>query len=357
MPRAPRLLRIFTPSFADEANTNAQNLTVKEVVARLDPARFHITLFCLQPPDPRIASRPNTVLWQWGKGGNTVRTLLRLACNVPDIYFFPREGPLDQMLLRVRRTLRWHTAVITYIVSGGLDRVGPRPGQLRNLQAAAAVFGNCEYLSEVVSKLGYPASTIYDGIDRRYYYPPPAESGNGEPRSEITVLCAGSFRAYKRMDVVVRQAARWPQVQFRIAGRGEEEKACRNLASELRCSNVSFLGHLGQTELGEEMRRADIFLFPSELEGHPQVLLQAAGCGLPAIAMNSYRPDAIVNGETGFLVGSTEELAETLDVLVRDKPLRAGMSKAAARHALRFDWDRVTAQWAEAFERVAGENG
>jgi glycosyltransferase involved in cell wall biosynthesis len=126
------------------------------------------------------------------------------------------------------------------------------------------------------------------------------------------------------------------------------------LAAELGCNNVHFLGHLGQSELGDEMRRADIFLFPSELEGHPQVLLQAAGCGLPSVAMNSYHPDAIVDGKTGFLAASDEELVQKFNVLVHDDELRAQMSNAAVRHAGQFDWDRVTDQWAQAFEKVAG---
>ncbi len=353
MPRASRLIKIFTPSFADETGTNAQNLTVKEVVARLDPERFQVTMFCEQAPDPRIAARPNTVLWQWRERGNTLRTLLRMLADIPDVYFFPREGPLDEKFFALRRRLRWHTAVVTYIVSGGLDRVPPRPGQLRNLQQASVVYGNCRYLTQLLAnQLGFPAATIYDGVDRRYYFPPESR----EPQKFLTALFAGSFRPYKRVDLVVRQAARWPQVEFRLAGRGEEEEACRRLASELGCANVHFLGHLGQGELGNEMRRADIFLFPSELEGHPQVLLQAAGCGLPCVAMNSYLPDAIVDGETGFLAGNADELAQKFDVLVKDTALRATMSKAAIGHATRFDWDQVAAQWAHAFEKVAGEN-
>jgi glycosyltransferase involved in cell wall biosynthesis len=47
------------------------------------------------------------------------------------------------------------------------------------------------------------------------------------------------------------------------------------------------------------MRKADVFLFPSVLEGHPQVLGQAAACGLPAVAMDLYRPDYIVSGKRG----------------------------------------------------------
>jgi glycosyltransferase involved in cell wall biosynthesis len=355
MPRASRLIKVFTPSFADEADTNAQNLTVREVVARLDPERFQVTMFCEQTADPRIAARPNTILWQWQKRGNTVRTLLRMVADIPDIYFYPKEGPLDEKFFALRRRLRWHTAVVTYIVSGGLDQVAPRPGQLRNLQQASVIYGNCRYLTQLLrDKLGFRADTIYDGVDRRYYFPP--ETRDHESRKGLNVLFAGSFRPYKRVDLVVRQAARWPQVEFRVAGRGEEEDACRRLASELGCTNVYFLGHMGQAELGNEMRRADIFLFPSELEGHPQVLLQASGCGLPCVAMNSYHPDAIVDGETGFLVGSADEFAQKFDVLVKDSVLRATMSEAAARHATRFDWDQVAAQWALAFEKVAGEN-
>src|SRR5229473_1294658 len=63
--------------------------------------------------------------------------------------------------------------------------------------------------------------------------------------------------------------AGWTEVEFRLAGRGEEEEGCRRLASELKCRNAHFLGHVRQEELGREMRNADVFLFPSELEGHP----------------------------------------------------------------------------------------
>src|ERR1700687_3226225 len=96
MPRSSRLLKVFTPSFADDADTNAQNLTVKEVVARLDPERFHVTMFCEGKPDPRIADRPHKVLRPWHKRGNTLGTLLLMVVDVPDVYFFPREGPLDE---------------------------------------------------------------------------------------------------------------------------------------------------------------------------------------------------------------------------------------------------------------------
>jgi glycosyltransferase involved in cell wall biosynthesis len=355
MPRASRLIKVFTPSFADEAGTNAQNLTVKEVVARLDPERFRVTMFYDQPPDPRIAARPNTILWHWRKHGNTLLALSRLLLDVPDIYFFPRAGPLDEKFLALRDALRWHTSVVTYYVSGGLDRSDPTPEQQRNLEKASVIFGNSNYVTHLLfERFGFRATTIYDGVDRRYYFENSSKTEGDAGR--LIVLCAGSFRPYKRVDLVIRQAVRWPEVEFRLAGRGEEEEPCRRMAKELGCANVHFLGHLGQADLGREMRQANIFLFPSELEGHPQVLLQAAGCGLPCVAMNSYHPDAVVDGETGFLAADVDELAKKFDLLVNDRALRTAMSKAAAERAKLFDWDEVASQWAQEFEKVVGEH-
>ena len=37
-----RMIKVFTPSFADQNNTNAQNLAVKEGVAPMDPSRFRV---------------------------------------------------------------------------------------------------------------------------------------------------------------------------------------------------------------------------------------------------------------------------------------------------------------------------
>jgi glycosyltransferase involved in cell wall biosynthesis len=347
------MIRLFTPSFADESDTNAQNLTVKEVVARLDPSAFHVTILNEKPLDPRIQARPNTTSIQWRKHGNTPRTLLHLLTHVPDIYFFPREGPLDAGFLQMRRICRLKTALVTYVVSGGeLENGMPRPGLARNIREARTVAGNSQHMSRLLrDKLGIAAETVYDGADRRYFYPAPPGTA-AEHGLPLTVLFAGSLRTYKRAELVVHNASRWPDVNFRIAGKGEEEERCRRLTKELGCRNVEFLGHLTPQQLGEEMRRASLFFFPSILEGHPQVLVQAAASGLPAIAMELYHPDFVVHGQTGFLARSDQDLAEKLDLLLTQPDLRIAMSTAAIAHARQFDWDSVSAKWQAIFESV-----
>jgi glycosyltransferase involved in cell wall biosynthesis len=223
----------------------------------------------------------------------------------------------------------------------------------RTIREADRVFGNSLYVSQTVhERFGISPGTVYDGMARELFYPPVPRRN---PSSKLTVLYAGSFQARKRVDMVVREAAKWPSINFRLAGKGEEEHRIESLAKELNCRNLKFLGHLSQIELAEEMRCADVFLFPSILEGHPQVLGQAASCGLPVIAMDKYKPDYVVDGETGYLVKSDGELSQKLGILLTSHHIRLKMSSAAAAHALQFDWDRVAQDWVNIFTDVAAE--
>jgi glycosyltransferase involved in cell wall biosynthesis len=344
------MITIFTPSFADASNTNAQNLTAKEVVARLSPEKFRVQMLYATSPDERIATRPNTELLRWRSRGNSVRLLARCVLTRPDIYFFPREGPLEASFLFLRRHLRLRTALVTYVVA--TQENGPYSPILgRTIVEADAVVGNSVYVSETITqRYGMQATTIHSGISRPIYFPPP-DNSRRDP-SRLIVLYAGSFQARKRVHLVIQEACKWPKVQFRLAGRGEEEPTCRALAESLGCRNVDFLGHLSPPQLGEEMRRADVFLFPSIIEGHPQVLGQAAACGLPCVAMDVYRPDYVVNAETGFLVRSDTELSQKLELLLTQPDLRRSMSAAAFQLSLKFDWDRVVECWERLFENV-----
>jgi glycosyltransferase involved in cell wall biosynthesis len=343
------MITVFTPSFADDQNSNAQNLTVKEVVARLDPARFRIVMFGSSAPDPRISARANTEILPWGSGWNTPRVLWHLLTDVPDVYFFPREGPLERAFLAVRRGLALKTALVTYVVSGGLENVN-RPLLFRAIREGDIVVANSKYMTGITQKLGgQSVETIYDGIDRRYYC---AVSNSTLVQRSKSVLFAGSFRPYKRADLMIREAAKFPEWEFRLAGTGEEESACRQQAEQARCQNVRFLGHLNAAQLGEEMRRAQLLFHPSEIEGHPQVLGQAAACGLPCVARNSYAPDYVVDGITGLLAGSDDQLGEMLATLINESNLRRKMSVAAIAHSANFNWDSVAEQWSAVFEKA-----
>jgi len=349
-----RLITIFTPSFADEDNTNAQNLTVKEIVARLPPELFRVIMISDGRPDPRITARKNTKLLPYYRHGNMVQLLIRCLASSPDLYFYPRQGPLDQVLFALRKKLRLRISVVTHIVMVMNDVTG-NGLVARSIVEGDAVLANSAYVAETVAqRFGVRATTIYDGIDRRFFFPRD-ETSSTYTAGPVIVLYAGSFQPRKRVEFVIQQAVRWPNVMFRLVGRGETETACQALAAQLRCRNVEFLGHRSLAELGEEMRRAHVFLFPSILEGHPQVLGQAAACGLPVVAMSVYRPEYVLQGQTGFLAESDAELNQKLDVLLRDSAMRQSMASAAAQHSRKFDWDQIAQQWIGVFRDLVAE--
>ncbi|HXY15198.1 MAG TPA: glycosyltransferase family 4 protein [Terriglobales bacterium] len=343
-------ITIFTPSFADESNTNAQNLTVKEIVARLPPQLFRVIMISGGSPDDRIVHRPNTELVSWTNHGNTAKLINKIVMSRPDIYFFPRYGPLDALFYKVRQYLRLRTALVSYVVMTMTDAVASELAT-QSIRQADRVCTNSRYVAKTVSRqFGLDSEVVYDGVDQRFFF-------TAEPRDVSlppVVLYAGSFQPRKRVELVIQQAIRWPNIRFRLAGSGETQQSCRRLTERHGCKNVTFLGHLTPHELAEEMRNAGIFLFPSVIEGHPQVLLQAAACGLPAIAMSCYQPEYVVNGETGFLVESDAELEERLELLIANAELRRLMSESAVRHSQKFDWTQIARQWGKIFLEVAG---
>ncbi len=344
-----RPITIFTPSFADEHNCNAQNLTVKELVARLPTDQFRVTMICQGEPDPRIASRPNTELLRWAKHGNALRLLRGCLFARPDIYFFPRYGPLDRAFFALRKYFCPNTALVSYIVIAMNENTGTGLVARSILEANLVCANSAHVAGTIRERFGVESAIVPDGVDPRYYFPRPLS----DKSCPLTVFYAGSFQPRKRVEWIIEQAVRWPEVEFRLAGKGETEERCRRLCAQHHCRNVRFLGQLSSAELGQEMRKADVFLFPSVLEGHPQVLIQAAACGLPSAAMKLYQPESVVDGGTGFLADSDEELAQRLDLLLSNRELRLRMSAAAVQLARRFDWDSIAMKWAELFRQVA----
>jgi glycosyltransferase involved in cell wall biosynthesis len=351
-----RAIKIFTETSADAHNINAQSLTVREVVSRLDPLRFRVAMTHLSEVDPRILQRPNTRLVRGSKRGKTAKYLCALFAFRPDIYFYPQPSPMNAIFLAARRRLGLKVKMIMPVVTSFSLGKGIRrdwfggASLLRAIREADVVVGNSRFVSNDVEKVfGVRAITIHNGVDRRNFFPLVTSKPAGQA---VTVLYAGSFRPYKRPKMVIEAARMFPNSKFIMVGEGEEKKACEELARSLPARNVDIVGAKSPEELGHIMRQADIFFFPSVVEGHPQVLGQAAACGLPCAAMNCYSPDSVINGKTGFLAVNDEEIYQHLGLLIENPKLRRQFGDAAVEHVKQFDWDQIVREWASLFESI-----
>lgn len=124
-------------------------------------------------------------------------------------------------------------------------------------------------------------------------------------------------------------------IKLRIGGKGSQEDYLKNLCRELQIENdVTFLGFVKPDDVIKEFQRFDISVFPSTLdsESFGVAAVESEACGTPVIVSNvgglmeSTKPN-----ETSLVATkeSVEDLAEKLNILVRDKELRIKMGKAA----------------------------
>jgi phosphatidylinositol alpha-1,6-mannosyltransferase len=151
----------------------------------------------------------------------------------------------------------------------------------------------------------------------------------------------------KGFDVLIRALARLDDsVQLAIAGSGRDERRLMDLAvSHQVHPRVRFLGRLPAAEIAPLYASADVFSMLCrdrwgglEAEGFGIVFVEAAACGVPSVAGRSGGShEAVVDGETGFVVEPRDETAvrDALARLLGDDALRARLGTAARERAVR----------------------
>ncbi len=147
-----------------------------------------------------------------------------------------------------------------------------------------------------------------------------------------------------------------------LAGTGPDSGRLRALAARLGVAErVRFLGFVPGGDLPGLYRLADAFAIASQAELQSLVTMEAMASGLPVVAVDAGALGELVHaGENGFLVtpGQAAEqaaaFADCLDLLCRDRALRAKMSKASLRIIGTHDRYRVLARWESIYRALAG---
>ncbi len=152
------------------------------------------------------------------------------------------------------------------------------------------------------------------------------------PNARI-VLMVGVMRPGKGHHLAIEAFAevkrRVPDAHLVMAGDGPL-RASIEAASEGNRNSISILGEV--RNVPELMAASDVLVLPSESEAFPNVLLEAAMCGLPAIATKvGGIPEIIVHQETGLCVPPADPaaLADAIVSVLMDPTLRNKMSDAA----------------------------
>ncbi|MCW2893484.1 MAG: glycosyl transferase group 1 [Actinomycetia bacterium] len=198
---------------------------------------------------------------------------------------------------------------------------------------------------------------LHPGVDAGTFHPDPEARRVIRDRYGLgdrpVVVCVSRLVARKGQDTLLRA---WPAVIKKIpdavlliVGRGPYAKTLHQLAEQTGVSSsVTFTGPVPQDELPAHYAAGDVFSMPCrtrrgglDVEGLGIVYLEASATGLPVVGGDSGgAPDAIADGETGYVVGGRDvaTLSDRLITLLQD-PAGAKAMGEKGRAWVERDWN------------------
>ncbi len=164
----------------------------------------------------------------------------------------------------------------------------------------------------------------------------------------------GSFGPWHGAEILVETFCKYfrsdkgqERVKLIMIGDGQTNAGAREIARRYNCENqVIFTGAIPQHLGPEYLAACDILVAPhvknndgTEFFGSPTKLFEYMAMGKAIIASNLNQiGEIIVNNQSGLLVepGSHEQLANAINVLIEDKPLRKFLGKNARDRAIKY---------------------
>ncbi|MGH9045611.1 MAG: glycosyltransferase family 4 protein [Acidimicrobiales bacterium] len=206
---------------------------------------------------------------------------------------------------------------------------------------------------DIVERLRFDPGHIHvvpPGLD-------PSFSPGREKHPRPLIVAVGRLVPIKRFDwfieAAVKLRADYPDMLAVVVGEGYErpklEAQIRDAGAE---SWLSLSGRLSDEDLIKLYRRAWLVISTSSHEGWGMTITEAAACGTPAVAtrITGHR-DAIVDGVSGVLANTVEDIATAALRVLGDDEYRHRLEAGAVRIASHYTWDRTALERFRVLER------
>ena len=208
---------------------------------------------------------------------------------------------------------------------------------------------------------------VHPGVDLQTFSPGDRTAARAalglDPRERI-VAFVGRIQPLKAPDVLLRAAAKLPDVRVVVAGGPSGSglaapDALVGLAAELGIADrVTFLPPQSRDQLVDVYRAADLVAVPSYSESFGLVAVEAQACGTPVVAAAvGGLPVAVADGVSGTLVPGHDagQWADAIAGLLDGGP--AALSRGAVEHARQFSWDNTVDALLASYGRAIGDYG
>lgn len=163
-----------------------------------------------------------------------------------------------------------------------------------------------------------------------------------EAKKNIKIIYVGQFSYRKGVSLLVKILNMCKSsVDLTVIGRGIREYNI-NLDKLNDRHSITVKWDISDADLRACYADADVFLFPTLLEGFGLVVLEAmlSGC-IPIVSRNSCAPDIIRSGIDGFSFDPLEfsAFANSIDMLAQDSEKIISYKNSAIDRARHFTWD------------------
>jgi len=180
------------------------------------------------------------------------------------------------------------------------------------------------------------------------------------PDDAPLALALGRLHRSKGLDILIRSAARIPELFVWIAGEGPERDSLQRLSHELGLDRrVRFLGW--RSDRASLFKTADLCVYPSREEPFGNVVVEAWASGTPLITTASTGPRWLVReGEDALMtpVDDVGSLEGAIRRLLDSRELRASLAAMGRRRvAEEFSEPAIVGRYLDLFTRLAGTSG
>jgi glycosyltransferase involved in cell wall biosynthesis len=180
------------------------------------------------------------------------------------------------------------------------------------------------------------------------------------PASTPIILHTGRLDADKHADRVIlasKSSIRKLGAHLLIAGDGCERPALIQLCKSLGIENsVHFAGFISdKEELAGIYKSANVFVTASEIETQGIVILEAAACGLPIVAVNATCVSEVVHhGCNGYLAnpGDTLCMSKSIQEILTHVDLANAMSKQSRLIAEKYRTETTFAEHEKLYRQM-----
>lgn len=224
-----------------------------------------------------------------------------------------------------------------------------------------------EHLTSDFSLTAEKIEVIYNGIDvscfSAHHDADRCKMSLGlSPDSKFVTIVANLRHAVKNIPMFLRAASRiagqFEDIRFIVAGEGELRTELIGLASRLGIADrVHFIGRCD--DVPALLASSEVCALTSTNEGFSNSILEYMAAGKPVVTTDvGGANEAIVDGETGFLVASGDDaaLAEKLSLLLSDPVMARSLGEnGRQRVSEEFSTERQLARTVGLYERLLSE--